>query len=215
MTLMVDIIIPARNEQNTIGAVVAAARASSCVRQLVVVDDGSTDATFQIAQREGAEVIRLPKNGGKGRAMKLGLQSTDSTFVGFLDADLKGFQPHHLDSLWRSLANDRLAMVCGLRDYGPIQNAFQMTGFAETITGERICARWLLEAIPLEYWSGYAIEAAINGYARKLGAKVGKQLMPGVSIVNKLEKEGFWKGLRSHGKMFREVGTTIEKMKRL
>lgn len=213
--MSVDIIIPAMNEAKTIGAVISAARGSACVRRVLVVDDGSKDATSQVARRAGAEVIRLPKNGGKGRAMLLGLQSTESTFVAFLDADLIGFQKHHLDAMWCSLAHDRLAMVCGLRDYGPIQNAFQQTNYAETITGERICARWLLDCIPVEYWSGYAIEAAINGYARKLGAKVGKQLMPGVSIVNKLEKEGFWKGLRSHARMFQQVGSTVEKMKRL
>lgn len=213
--LSIDIVIPAKNEAKTIGAVVHAARLSGCVRRVIVVSDGSTDRTAQVAREHGAQVVELRKNVGKGRAMLLGLRLTDTQFVGYLDADLLGFQPLHLDSLWNALVHDQLAMVCGLRDYGPIQNAFQMTRFAETITGERLCARWLLNQVPLEYWSGYKIEAAINGYAKVLGAKVGKQLMPGVSIVNKTQKEGFWNGLKSHGRMFGEVGQTIERVKRL
>lgn len=210
-----DVIIPARNEAATIGPVVAAAVRAGCTRRVLVIDDGSQDATGRIAKANGAHVLRNPKNLGKGRAMLLALGFTDTSYVCFLDADLRGFTSRHLEQLWCSLAHDRLAMVCGLRDYGPIQNAFQQTAFAETITGERICARWLLEAVPRDYWNGYAIEAAINGYAKKLGAKVGKQVMSGVSIVNKTEKEGFWSGLKSHGRMFQQVGTAVEKMKRL
>jgi len=213
--MRVDIIIPAMNEGRTIGAVVNAARLSACARRVIVVDDGSRDNTARAALTHGAEVVRIPKNGGKGAAMRVGLEYSDTAHVAYLDADLRGFQPVHLESMVSALVYDGLDMVCGLRDYGPIQNAFQMSSFAETITGERVCARWLLGMIPLEYWSGYSIEAAINGYARKLGCRVGKQLMPGVSIVNKTEKQGLWRGLQSHARMFAQVGQTIERMRKL
>lgn len=213
--MLIDIIIPAMNEAKTIGAVVNAARRSKSARRVIVIDDGSKDNTARIAVTHGAEALRLARNGGKGRAMRLGLEYSDSPHVAFLDADLRGFQPAHLDGLVSALVHDRLDMVCGLRDYGRLQNAFQHTRWAETITGERICARWMLELIPLEFWSGYAIEAAINGYARALGCKVGRQLMPGVSIVNKTEKQGLWNGLKSHAKMFKQVGETIERVRHL
>lgn len=213
--MLVDIIIPAMNERKTIGAVVTAARKSKSANRVIVVDDGSHDNTAHTALSHGAEVVRRRKNGGKGQAMRIGLEHSSTSFVAFLDADLRGFQPAHLDAMVSALVHDSLTMVCGLRDYGPIRNAFQQTSLAETITGERVCARWMLELIPSEFWSGYAIEAAINGYAKKLGCRVGKQLMPGVSIVNKTEKQGLWKGLQSHARMFGQVGRTIERMKNL
>ena len=63
-------VIPCFNEAAQIGAVVAGIR-----RQLplvIVVDDGSTDATAEAAMREGAEIVRLQKNSGKGAALRAG-----------------------------------------------------------------------------------------------------------------------------------------------
>src|SRR4051812_22975250 len=106
--MKVDVIIPAKDEAKTIGSVVNAARRSKSARRVIVIDDGSKDNTCRIAVNHGAEALRLPINGGKGRAMHLGLTVTDSPFIAFLDADLKGFQPGHLDSLVASLVHDKL-----------------------------------------------------------------------------------------------------------
>lgn len=63
------IVIPARNEERTIESVVAQARLYGPV---VVVDDGSDDATSELAQRAGATVLRHIVNLGKGAALKTG-----------------------------------------------------------------------------------------------------------------------------------------------
>jgi glycosyltransferase involved in cell wall biosynthesis len=60
------------------------------VRRVLVVDDGSTDATAKEAVRAGAEVLRLPENKGKGTAVRAGLHrllATDATHVAFVDGD--------------------------------------------------------------------------------------------------------------------------------
>lgn len=212
---MIDVIIPAKDESRTIGAVVREARAAKCCARVIVIDDGSSDDTKHVAVANGAVVARLRENRGKGRAMRLGLALSSTPFIAYLDADLRGFKSSHLDSLFSKLVTEHLSMVCGLRDYNAVTNAFQFTSLAETITGERIVARWLLDSIPNAYWSGYAIEAAINGYAKKLGAKTGKLVMTGVTIRNKTEKQGAFAGVKSHIKMFGEVGRTIAEMKKL
>lgn len=81
------IIIPAYNEELTIGSVVALAKKFGDV---LVVDDGSTDRTSEIAQRAGALVIRHSSNRGKGAALKTGFQyalSREYEIVVTMDAD--------------------------------------------------------------------------------------------------------------------------------
>jgi glycosyltransferase involved in cell wall biosynthesis len=66
------VIIPAWNEQAAIAAVIREVQKQPEVSRIVVVDDGSTDATARVAADAGAEVLRLPYNLGVGGAMRLG-----------------------------------------------------------------------------------------------------------------------------------------------
>jgi glycosyltransferase involved in cell wall biosynthesis len=66
------VIIPAYNEADSIGEVISQVRTSAPEADIVVVDDGSTDATATIAQEAGAFVISLPNNLGIGGAMQTG-----------------------------------------------------------------------------------------------------------------------------------------------
>ena len=85
-----EVIIPAYNEERTVAAVVAAARACPLVERVVVVDDGSTDRTAEIARRAGAEVVRLRPNRGKTAAILAGGEATSSPILILLDGDLLG-----------------------------------------------------------------------------------------------------------------------------
>ena len=68
------VVIPALNEAATITAVVSGARLAAPGAMVVVVDDGSTDRTAELAAAAGAEVLRLPFNCGIGSAVQLGLR---------------------------------------------------------------------------------------------------------------------------------------------
>jgi glycosyltransferase involved in cell wall biosynthesis len=67
-------VVPAFNEANSIGAVIAEIREADPDFEVVVVDDGSADATAELAEAAGAKVIRLPYNLGIGAAVQTGLQ---------------------------------------------------------------------------------------------------------------------------------------------
>jgi glycosyltransferase involved in cell wall biosynthesis len=67
-------VVPAYNEAGSIVAVVAEIRAADPELEVVVVDDGSTDATAELAGAAGATVLRLPYNLGIGAAVQTGLQ---------------------------------------------------------------------------------------------------------------------------------------------
>ena len=83
-------IVPAHNEAIRIASTVAALRAIPEVAEVIVIDDGSTDATAAEAVRAGARVVRLGRNEGKGSAMQRGIGSTRAPFLLFADADLEG-----------------------------------------------------------------------------------------------------------------------------
>lgn len=97
----VSVVLPARNEAETVGAIVSAIRselAGSLVDEVVVIDSGSTDATAAVAAAAGARVARagdvradLGDRPGKGEALWKGLLATTGDIVVFLDADLQDF----------------------------------------------------------------------------------------------------------------------------
>jgi glycosyltransferase involved in cell wall biosynthesis len=86
----VAVVIPAYNEQVRIRATVEAARTIPEVSAVVVVDDGSTDATSVLAQEAGAIAVRHTRNLGKGSAI-----TTGAAVVAELDAQ-EGRAPRHL-----------------------------------------------------------------------------------------------------------------------
>jgi glycosyltransferase involved in cell wall biosynthesis len=83
----VSIVIPAYNEADVIGGVVAGLTAAAPWRELIVVDDGSRDATAAAATAAGATVIRHPYNKGNGAAVKTGIRRATGEFVLIIDGD--------------------------------------------------------------------------------------------------------------------------------
>ena len=81
-------LVPAYQVEETIGRVVSGLL--RYVPRALVVDDGSTDRTLTRAAEAGGEVLRLPKNAGKGSALRAGLErllASDATHVAFVDGD--------------------------------------------------------------------------------------------------------------------------------
>ncbi len=114
----VSVVLPARNEEATVGRLVADLRERwmrrmPLVDELLVVDSDSTDATAVVARAAGADVVAtadvLPAHGtrpGKGEALWKSLAATTGDLVVFLDADLLGDVPHFVPGLLAPLLTD-------------------------------------------------------------------------------------------------------------
>ena len=122
----VSVVIPARDEERTVGDVVAAIRAAlmadvPLVDELVVMDSNSTDATGEVAARAGAVVHHVsevaPSLGtyrGKGEALWKSLLVTSGDLLVFVDADLTQWGPHFVSGLLGPLlADDGIRLVKG------------------------------------------------------------------------------------------------------
>jgi len=82
-----SIVIPAYNEGRAVATVVTALRATAAWREILVVDDASTDDTGASAASAGARVIRHPYNKGNGAAVKTGIRQATGDFILIMDAD--------------------------------------------------------------------------------------------------------------------------------
>jgi glycosyltransferase involved in cell wall biosynthesis len=109
-----SVVLPARDEAATVGEIVAALRRLHPSAEILVVDDGSRDATGEVARRHGADrVLRHPVPLGNGAAVKSGIRAARGTWVAFLDADGQ----HDPADLARLLERTRegYALVVGAR----------------------------------------------------------------------------------------------------
>lgn len=84
----ITVVIPAYNEESTIGDTIQAVKELKNINKIIVVNDGSTDKTAEIAKSWDIELIDLKINRGKGGAMNSSLPYINSDIVVFLDADL-------------------------------------------------------------------------------------------------------------------------------
>ena len=115
-----SIVIPAKNEAAAIGDVVATAKLAYPDAEVIVVDDGSTDATAQAAEDSGATVIRHPESLGNGAAVKSGTRAASGEFIAFMDGDGQ-HDARELESLIEKLG-EGYQMVIGARDSGSHAN---------------------------------------------------------------------------------------------
>ena len=83
----VTVVIPAYEEAAAVGAVVQSLKAAANWREVLVVDDGSTDETSIVAATAGARVIKHPYNKGNGAAVKTGIRHAAGEYVLIVDAD--------------------------------------------------------------------------------------------------------------------------------
>ncbi len=107
----VSVVIPAYNEEPTVAKVVRAAKECDLVDEVIVVDDGSEDNTYEEAKKAGAKVVRHEENRGKGEAMKTGLKHAEGDVVAFVDADIKNITPDMIEKMIKPVLKGEADLV--------------------------------------------------------------------------------------------------------
>lgn len=103
--MTVSVIIPAFNEEKTVGNVVKTVKKVKYVDEIIVVDDGSYDNTSRVAEEAGATVIQHVKNRGKGSAIKTGFKNSNGDIVVFLDADIENLTSTQISKIIQPIIN--------------------------------------------------------------------------------------------------------------
>jgi glycosyltransferase involved in cell wall biosynthesis len=123
----VSVLIPAYNEEDSIRGLLEEVRAAGSWLEVVVVDDGSTDRTGEVAQAAGARVIRHPYNKGNGAAVKTAVREARGEFLLLMDADGQ-HSPEDIGKLLDRL--DEYDLVVGARAFGSQANLARGVGNA-------------------------------------------------------------------------------------
>lgn len=200
----VTAVIPAYNEEQTIAGVVNCIKGIDKIQKVIVVSDGSTDRTAEIARECGADVIELNENIGKGGAIKAGINECGTEIILFLDADLIGLTGKHVLNLIEPVIDNKTDMTIGI-----FKNGRMVTDLAQKVTpylsGQRAIKKTIIDKIPNIDITRYGVEVALTKYVEKSSARVMEVDLPDMTHVTKEEKLGLIKGVHARIKMYWDI----------
>ncbi len=197
--LAVAAIVPAYNEETTIGDVVRVLVASGAFREVIVVSDGSRDRTADRAHDAGATLVhQFSVNRGKAAALAAGLTHTDAPIVCFFDGDLLGLTSAHIAALVDPVVKGMNTMTIGIRDRHGLTNTFARMF---KIGGQRALRREIFEKLPKRCIRGYKIETALTYFCEVNGLSYDIVTLFGLRFRRKIEKVGVIAGVFGYLKM--------------
>ena len=197
-------VIPAYNEESTLGEVLAVLAGVSQIDRVFVISDGSTDRTATVARAGGATCIELEQNVGKGGALKVGIDQADAQVYLFLDADLIGLTALHVRDLLTPVLSGRAQMSLGVLEKGRVATDWAQA-VAPYLSGQRAVTREVLQGISGMETARYGIEVAINRHLKKHHVVVEIVSMENLTHRMKEEKLGLLRGFVARMKMYWEI----------
>lgn len=205
----ISCIICAYNEGKRLGTILRALDAHPALKEIIVVNDGSTDDTIALVQGyPDVRLVSYPVNHGKTYAMAQGIAAASGGHLMFLDADLIGLGPREIDQLVAPIDTGLAKISISLRRNS--LGLYRMLGL-DFVSGERGIPAWLvrdhvhtLAALPR--WGG---ETFINQLIIDARLPIAVVDWRGVSNVRKYRKVGLMRGLLAELGMIEDALTVL------
>jgi LmbE family N-acetylglucosaminyl deacetylase len=205
----ISAIVPAYNEAGRIGRVLAVLRQMPELSEIIVVDDGSADATWDDIQQAAAldarvRGVRHLANRGKGATLFTGAREAQSELLLLLDADLMNLAPRHvyalIDPVCRGEADMTLGLFCSWH-----LNTTLAHWITPWLSGQRCLRKDKFLLLSEENAGGYGVETALSLTARRLGWRCRHVFWTGVFHPPSETHRGGWHGVRNRAKMYAEI----------
>ena len=200
----VTAVVAAFNEASRIGRMLEILTTFEGFREVVVVDDGSTDDTAEAASEFPVTVLEVTPNQGKGHAMDVGVAHASTDVIFFADADIVGLTHDMIEETISPVVDGSCEMFILMRNR-KIYLLHRIMAFVPLLGGERALTKHLWDILPARYKDRFRIEAGLNFYAVHYGSGLKFRVFKGISQTTKEAKFGFWDGIRRRFAMFSEV----------
>ena len=226
--MKLSVVIPVFNEAKTIGQVIRRVLAEKTPKEIIVVDDGSTDKTLKIIQDYSSKLIILKnkKNLGKGAAVRKGIKNATGDILVIQDADLE-YHPKYYRKLLAPIRAGKTKAVYGSRlktmkfrlwgkDKTPLPTHYLANFFLSRLTnllyrshltdmetGYKAMTREVYRSLELQS-SGFEIEPEITAKILKKGYQI-------IEVPIKTKPRGYQEGKKIKAKdAFRAAGTLFK-----
>jgi len=215
----VTALIPAYNEENNIVLTIKSLQSISEIKQVVVIDDGSTDRTGLISKEMGVEVIGISENKGKGNALNKGACYIKEDLVALVDADLKE-TAIEIKKLIDPVVSGSYDMAIAIfppaskkGGVGLVKNAafwglklLTKQEFQAPLSGQRVMSKEVLQNL-LPLASGFGVEVGMTIDALVKGYKV----LEVSTNMGHAETGRDWAGFLHRGVQLKDVFFTLTK----
>jgi len=213
----VSVIIPAYNEEKKIANTIKALKNIKEIKQIVVIDDCSKDNTGKIAENAGTQVIKLPVNRGKGRALNIGAKYVKENIIALVDADLEN-TAIEVRKLIKPVVDGQTDLTIAIfpqalkkGGIGLVKNAASFglklitkKFFLAPLSGQRVMTRKVFENL-LPFSPGFGVEVGMTIDACLKGYRI----MEVQTNMRHTETGRNWAGFLHRGRQMKDVCDTL------
>lgn len=204
----VSCIIPAYNEAPRIAAVLQTVIGHPLIDEVIVVDDGSSDGTAEVAALvPGLRLIRQSPNRGKSWAVSVGIEAARHELILLLDSDLLGLAPEAISDLIDPVLSGQADVAISLRGNAPLP--WRLIGL-DYISGERVLRRALIgQPQALRALPRFGLEMHLNRRLIAARARIAIVRWPEVASPWKGAKRGRLAGVLADLRMLADMFRTV------